>query len=225
MRESFHLYRTSIGKKIVMAATGVVLVLFVLGHLVGNLKMYFGPEKFNAYAEGLRSFGAPFFGHEQFLWVVRVVLLACVGLHVASAWQTWRISRAARGIAYRKSAALSFSYDSRTMRWGGLILAAFVIFHLLHLTTGDAHPNFDPASPYANVVNAFRNPLAVVAYLVAQVALGFHLYHGLWSGCQTLNINNARIRALRRPAAMAVAIAVVAGYVSIPLSVLAGIVR
>lgn len=225
MRASFHLYRTTIGKKIVMAGTGAVLVLFVLGHLVGNLKMFFGPAKFNAYAEGLRSFGAPFFGHGQFLWVVRIALLACVGLHVLSAWQTWRISRAARGTPYTKSAALSFSYASRTMRWGGLILGAFVVFHLLHLTTGQVHPAFDPSSPYDNVVRGFREPLAVLAYLVAQVALGFHLYHGMWSACQTLDVNNPRIRDWRRPAAMAVAAAVVVGYVSIPLAVLAGIVK
>jgi len=218
------LYSTSIGKKIFMAVTGILLVLFVIGHMIGNLKAFQGAAKFDHYAEGLRSFGDPFLGHGQFLWIARVVLLASVLVHMIAAWQTWRISRRARPRGYRKEESISFSYASSTMRWGGVIIGAFVVFHILHLTTGTVHPNF-VSSAYANLVTGFQAPWVAGFYLLAMALLSLHLYHGIWSACQTLDINNAKIRAMRRPAAALIALVVLLGFISVPLAVLLGILH
>ncbi len=224
MRAVADLYSTSIGKKIAMAITGFVLVGFVIGHMIGNLKIFFGPEAFDHYAHGLREIGDPILGYGQALWIVRLVLLGCVGVHMVAAFQTWRMSRHARPVGYRKDESVAFSYASSTMRWGGLIIAAFVIYHILHLTTGAAHPSFGE-SAYRNVVTGFSQPVVAAAYILAMVPLGFHLYHGIWSACQSLDLDNPAIRALRRPAAAVIAAGVFAGFISVPVAVLAGIVR
>lgn len=216
---------SSVGKKILMAATGLVLVLFVIGHLFGNLKVFFGPEKFNAYADGLRTMGEPIFGHGQLLWIVRIVLLVCVGVHLWSAWVTTRQSWAARSVPYAKNTDLSFSYASRTMRWGGVILLVFVVYHLMHFTWGNVHPDFKPGDAYHNFVEGFRSWPASLAYIVAMVFLALHLYHGVWSATQTLALTNARVEPYRRPFAAAVAIVIGLGNISLPLAVLAGVVK
>ena len=208
-----------------MAITGSILVLFVIGHMVGNLKVFFGAESFDHYAHGLRTFGEPFLGHGQFLWIARVVLLSAVLVHVVMAWQTWRMSRRARKVGYAAGGSISFSYASSTMRWGGVIIGAFVVFHILHLTTGTAHPDFSSESPYANVVTGFRDPVASTFYLVAMAALGLHLYHGIWSACQTLGINNPRFGPWRRPIALVISLVAFLGFVAVPLAVLGRIVR
>lgn len=218
------LVRSSVGKKVVMALTGAVLVFFVVGHMAGNLKAFQGPEAFNHYAEGLRDVGEPFFPREGVLWIVRAVLLASVALHVWAAWVLSRTSRAARPVGYREEESLVFSYASRTMRWGGVILLAFVIYHLLHFTTGQAHPDFVAGDAYHNLVVGFQNPLVVVAYLVAMTALVFHLYHGIWSGFQTLGLNHPRWNRFRRPLAAAMALVVFFGFVAVPLAVQAGVI-
>ena len=191
MRGAVGLYQTSVGKKIVMALSGVVLVLFVVGHMIGNLKVFFGQEAFDHYAHGLRTLGDPLFAPGQFLWIVRIALLAAVGIHMLSAFLTWRQSSAARDVAYRKSNSLSFSYASRTMRWGGVIIAAFVVYHLLHLTVGSVHSGFTD-SPYENVWAAFKNPGIALGYVAVMVLLAFHLYHGVWSATQTLDLDTYR---------------------------------
>lgn len=216
---------SSVGKKILMAVTGLVLVLFVAGHLFGNLKVFFGPEKFNDYAEGLRTMGAPIFGHGQILWIVRIALLGCVAVHIWAAWKTSRQSWSARRIPYAKKDDLSFSFASRTMRWGGVALLAFVIYHLMHLTWGNVHPNFDPGDPYRNFVEGFRSWPASAAYIAAMVPLALHIYHGLWSSTQTLALTNARVERWRRPFAAAIAILIGVGNISLPLAVLAGVVK
>lgn len=226
MSRSFSVSASSIGTKIWMALTGFVLVGFVVGHMVGNLKVYFGKEAFNHYAEGLRDFGAPFFAHGQLLWIIRAALLAVVLTHIYSAWKTWRLSKAARGSeGYRKEEALTFTYASRTMRWGGAILLLFVLYHLAHLTLGWIYPGMGHGSPFDNLVFGFRIWWVSLFYIAAMIPLGLHLYHGVWSACQTLNIDNPAIRACRRPLALALALVVVLGNISIPLAVLAGIVK
>jgi len=219
------LYRSSVGKKIVMALTGALLWGFVIVHMIGNLKVYFGAEKFDAYAKFLREFGYPLFAHEQFLWIARLVLLGAVGLHVLSALQLTRMSWQARPVGYKRSNDVSFSYASRTMRWGGVILAAFVLFHMLHLTTGDLHPGFSHESAYRNVVTAFSAWPVSVAYILCMIPLGLHMYHGLWSLTQTLALEPPWVRGWRRPVSAAIALIVVIGNVSIPLAVLLGVVR
>jgi succinate dehydrogenase / fumarate reductase cytochrome b subunit len=220
-----NLYRTTVGKKIVMALTGLVLLLFVIGHMLGNLKVYFGAESFNHYAVFLREFGSPLFPQTALLWLARIVLLACVILHIAAAYQLTLQSRAARPIPYRRKEHLAFSYSSYTMRWGGVVILAFVIYHLLHFTFGSVHPSFQHDSVHHNVVAGFSVWYVSLAYIVAMIVLGFHLYHGLWSAFQTLGINNPKYNKWRRPLSLAVALIVVVGNISIPLSVLTGILK
>jgi succinate dehydrogenase / fumarate reductase cytochrome b subunit len=209
-----------------MASTGVILILFVIGHMVGNLKVYMGSEEFNHYAEGLRSFGAPFFAHGQLLWLIRLVLIACVLVHVIAAGQLWLRSRAARPVGYRKYEVneLVFSYASRSMVWGGLALAFFVGYHLMHLTWGNAHPDFVPGDAYHNFVTGFRSVPVSVAYVAAMIPLGLHLYHGIWSMLQTLGASSDKYNHVRRPIAAVIALLVTLGNISFPVAVLTGLV-
>ncbi len=225
MGEALGLYRSSVGKKIFMAVTGAVLFSFVLVHMIGNLKIYQGAEKFDAYAEFLREVGYPALGHGQLLWIARAVLLFCVGVHVVAAVQLYLQSRKARRVGYKKFDDLSFDYASRWMRWGGVGLLAFVVYHILHLTTGTAHGSFEYGAAYANVVAGFSVWPASLAYIVAMVLLGLHLYHGLWSLTQTLAFQGPRIKKWRRPVAAAIAIIISVGNISIPLAVLFGWVK
>lgn len=225
MRRVYSLYSTSVGKKYTMAVSGAIFVFYVIVHMFGNLKVYLGPEAFNHYAEGLRSFGAPFLGHEWFLWAFRAGLIAFLLLHVIAAWQTSRQSWAARGDKYRKQESLVFHYASRTMRWGGVVLLLFVVYHILHLTTGTLHPDFVAGDAYHNFVTGFRSPPVVAVYSVAMIALGLHLYHGTWSAFQTLGMDGPRIKRWREPIALAVALVVVLPNLSFPVAVLTGVIQ
>jgi succinate dehydrogenase / fumarate reductase cytochrome b subunit len=213
-----------VGKKIAMAVSGLVLLAFVVGHFIGNLKVYQGPESFNHYAEGLRTVGSPFFGAGQLLWLVRLGLLAAVGIHIASAVQLVRQSRAARPTPYHQYESLAFSYASRTMVWGGVIILAFVLYHIMHLTFGTAHPDFRPGDAYHNFVTGFRSWPVSLAYTAAMIPLGLHLYHGVWSALQTLGANNPRYNRYRRPIALIVALLVAGGNVMFPIAVLTGLI-
>jgi succinate dehydrogenase / fumarate reductase cytochrome b subunit len=222
MGETLGLYKSSVGKKIFMAVTGTALFLFVLVHMIGNLKIYQGAEKFNAYAEFLREVGYPMLGHGQLLWIARVGLLAIVGVHVVAALQLYLQSRNARPVAYKKFDDQSFHYASRWMRWGGVGLFGFVVYHILHLTTGTAHQSFEAGAAYSNVIVGFNWWPASLIYIVSMVLLGLHLYHGLWSMTQTLAFHGPRVKKWRRPVAAAIAIVISAGNISIPLAVLFG---
>lgn len=215
----------SVGKKILMAVTGLILYGFVIGHMIGNLKVYMGPEAFNHYAEGLRTFGAPFFAQGQLLWLIRIVLLASVGVHVLAALQLALKSKRARSHGYKKYEGLEFSYASRTMLWGGIAIAAFVVFHLLDLTFGTVNPAFVHGDAYRNFVTTFQRPAVSAAYIAAMIPLGMHLYHGFWSMLQTLGANNPKYNRARRPIAIALATLIVVGNVSFPVAVLLGIVK
>jgi succinate dehydrogenase / fumarate reductase cytochrome b subunit len=216
------LYRSSVGRKLLMALSGVVLLGFVVVHMLGNLKIFFGAKKFDAYAEFLREVGAPVLGHGQALWIARAVLLACVGVHVVAAVQLALASYRARRTRNVRQVDLSFSYASRTMRWGGAIVLAFVVYHLLHLTTGTLHPGFDARSAYANVVRGFRVWPVAAAYVLAMAPLCLHIYHGMWSATQTLALRHPALCGWCRPAAGLVAAAVFLGNVSVPLAVWVG---
>lgn len=217
-------YRSALGKKAVMAASGLLLVGFVIGHMLGNLKVFLGAEEFNHYAEGLREVGAPFLPHGGALWIARVGLLGAVLLHIHSAWTLTLLNRAARATRYHTLTTQQATYASRTMRWGGVILLLFVVYHLAHFTWGLswAHPDFEVGNPYRNFVVGFQVWWVVAVYLAAQVALGFHLYHGFWSAFQTLGWDHPRIRHWRRPGAVAIALVVTLGNISLALSVLMG---
>jgi len=221
MRRVISLYRTSVGKKFYMAVSGVILIGFLVAHMVGNLKMFMGPEAFNHYAEFLREVGYPILPHMAGLWMFRLVLLAAVGLHMLSALQVYLQSRNARGGKYTKEESIVFSYASRTMRWGGVIIITFVVYHILHFTTGSAHPDFIQGDAYRNVVIGFQNPLVAGAYVVALVMATFHVYHGLWSAFQTVGANHPKYNPCRRPLALVLALLLLVGFLTVPVGVMA----
>jgi succinate dehydrogenase / fumarate reductase cytochrome b subunit len=218
-------YRSQLGKKIVMAVTGIVLFGFILGHMLGNLKLYLGPHALNGYAEGLRDLGEPFTPRTFLLWVARSVLLVSVVMHITSATQLTLINRKARPEDYTKRDWIAANYASRTMRWGGVIILLFVIYHLMHFTFGAVHPDFVRGDVYHNVVTGFRVPWVSGFYMVAQLALGMHLYHGLWSLFQSLGWNHPRFNPLRRVFAQTFAVVVTVGNVSFPIAVLTRLVK
>jgi len=222
MKQAFSLYGSTVGKKVAMGISGLLLIGFVVGHMVGNLKIYYGEAKYNAYAEFLREFGHPLLAPNQFLWIARAVLLAAVVLHIAAAARLTLIARTARAKGYRKKDNLSFSYASRTMRWGGVIVVGFIVYHILHLTTGTAHPDFEHASVYRNVVAGFSSWPVALVYIGCMIPLGLHLYHGAWSVTQTLGVDGPHVDRWRRTVAAAIALVVVLGNISIPVAVLAG---
>jgi succinate dehydrogenase / fumarate reductase cytochrome b subunit len=211
-------YASTVGKKAVMAVSGLVLFLFVIGHLVGNLQIYEGPEKLNTYATFLRSMPA-------LLWGVRVTLIVMVGLHIWSSVQLALRKFDARPTDYIKKKATQSSYASRTMYWSGPILLAFVIYHLLDFTFGTVNPRFQEGDVYANVVASFELIPVSAFYIVAMVLLGMHLYHGLWSMFQSLGFSHPRYSPVLKRGAAVIAILIAAGNISIPVSVLAGMVR
>lgn len=218
-------YRSTVAQKAVMAVTGLALFGFVLAHMVGNLKIYGGADKLNDYAEGLRSMGAPFFGPSELLWIARAGLLVAVALHIWSAWALTRVSHKARPKGYARMHYQGATYASRTMRWGGVILLLFIVYHLLHLTTGDMHADFQAGDVYRNVVVGFSNPLVSGFYIVAQIFLGLHLYHGLWSLFQSLGLSGPRFDRVRKSFAMVFSLVVSLANISFPVAVLTGFVQ
>ncbi len=219
------LARSLIGKKVIMAVSGVILLLFVVGHLLGNLKLFQGPAHFNAYAEGLRTVGAPFFGRGQLLWLIRIVLLVALFAHLWAAIAVTRASWAARPVGYRRLVPVETTYAARTMRWGGVIIFLYVVYHLLDFTFGRVNPSFVPGDVYHNVIASFSVWPIAATYVVAMVVVGLHVYHGLWSAFQTLGLNRPPTSGWRRGVAAAVALVVAGGYIAIPVAVLAGALR
>jgi succinate dehydrogenase / fumarate reductase cytochrome b subunit len=219
------LYQTTVGKKIVMAGTGFILFGYVFVHMYGNLKIYEGPQILNTYGVFLREVGMPFFFRQEALWLVRIVLLAAVVLHIWSAWAVTQADWAARPVGYAYKPGPSARYAAFVMRWGGLLIAVFIIYHLLQFTTGTVDPQFREGDIYWNVVHSFQNPLVSLFYILAMLALGFHLYHGLWSMGQTLGWKHGANNTAWRTFAIVFAVFCAAIGVSIPLAVLVGIVR
>lgn len=218
-------YRSAIGKKAMMAVSGIILFGFVFVHMAGNLKLYMGAESMNYYGEWLREVGAPALPRGVSLWLARLVLLGAVIVHIDAAVKLTIMNRKARPHDYKRRDTVQASYAARTMRWGGVIVLLFVIYHLMHFTWGNAHPDFRPGEPYHNAVVGFSSPLISLFYIVANVALGLHLYHGLWSMFQSLGWNHPKFNRWRRNFAIAFALIVTLGNVSFPIAVLAGIVR
>lgn len=222
-----NLYRTSIGKKVIMAITGLLWVGFVVFHMYGNLKIYSGATYFNEYAEGLRHLGAPLFGARHLLTVMRVGLIVTLALHVWAAVTLSLQARNARPQKYGVNRVVQATWASQYIRWGGIAIAFFVIYHLAHLTWGVSvlHNQFDRHDPYANVIHAFSNPINVGIYLVAVIALGFHLYHGVWSMMQTLGLNSKDASPMIRLVALALGILIPVGFASVPLAIITGYVQ
>lgn len=231
MRRVVALYRSSVGKKILMAITGFIWFGFLIGHMAGNLKAFQGAGVFNTYAHHLRTFGEPILPEKGFLWAFRTLMFLAFVIHVWLSWLTSRQSWAARGTKYRKKANQNFDFASAFMRWGGVLILVFLVFHILHMTTGTLHPNFDTQgweggipNAYQNLVTGLSNPLVAGFYGLAMVAILFHLYHGVWSLFQTLGANHPKYSAWRRPLAVVFSIAIFIGFISIPVAILAGMV-
>ena len=231
-------YETTIGKKAIMAITGFIYVAFVIGHMVGNLKIFLGQEVLNQYAGFLRTVGEPLFPATFLLWIARIILLVAIVLHIWMAYQLTRADLAARPVKYNTKHVVQATFASMTMRWGGIALLLFIIFHLLHFTFGvvgygppgsaTAYIPEDPQKGFStaqNVITGFQNIWVSIIYIVAMVALALHLYHGAWSMFQTLGLNNTRYNGLWRFVATAIAVVVFVGNVSIPLAVITGILR
>jgi succinate dehydrogenase / fumarate reductase cytochrome b subunit len=214
------------GKKAVMAVTGAILVLFLIGHMLGNLKIFLGADSFNHYAAWLRTVGAPALPYRTLLTIVEIVLTVSVVLHMWSAVSLARRAAKARPVKYaakRKSQASG--YATHTMRYGGVIILLFVIWHLLDMTFGVVNPEGGDATPYARMVAGFQPSRwwVTLFYLVAMVMVGLHLRHGMWSALQTLGLAR-RYRALKA-ASTVVSVVLVAGFVAVPVAVMIGVVK
>jgi succinate dehydrogenase / fumarate reductase cytochrome b subunit len=222
-------WRSNIGLKIAMAVSGVLLVLFIIAHMAGNLHVFEGREEMNAYAHGLRTLGEPLLPHESALWVLRIGLIAAAAVHIWSAVVLTRRSLAARPVRYhsRKPAKGESRHAVATMRWGAAVLVLFLAWHLLDLTFRTVNPVKDVPDAYGAVVATFspeRWPVTVF-YLLALVALGFHLRHGVWSAVQTIAGPDTKWRKRTQAVALAVALVVVVGFAIVPLSVTFGLVE
>ena len=211
-------YASTVGKKYAMAVTGVILFLFVVLHMLGNLQVFLGRDALNGYARLLRV-------EPALLWTARLVLLAAVTVHVVAAVQLTLRNWAARPVGYAKQQYLATGYAARTMVWSGPIIAAFVVYHLLHLSIGTMHPDFVDGDVYHNVVVGFSVWYVTTFYMLAQVLLGLHLYHGLFSLFQSLGASHPSYDRWRQPLALAAAAVIVLGSCSIPAAVLVGGVR
>jgi len=225
---AFALWSTMVGKKVAMAVTGIVLVGFVIAHMLGNLKIFLGAEAIDAYAVFLRTMGEPLFPYRALLWGVRIVLLACVALHITAAVQLTRMNWAARPLAYDTKDSIATTYAARTMRWSAVILILFVVYHLLHLTggvVGFQPGQFRDLSVYHNVVAGFSVWYVSLFYIIAMACLCLHLDHGIWSLLQTLGWNSARTTSTLRRLSRGVALVVFVGFISVPGAVLAGWLR
>ena len=220
MQKLATLLGSTIGKKVVMAVTGIILFGFVVGHMIGNLQIYLGPHAINEYGRFLREFL-----HGGGIWIARAGLLVAVALHIWAAVSLTVENRAARPVGYRRRRHLESTYASRTMAWSGPILALFIAFHLADLTFGAVTPGFVEGDVYNNLIRSFSRVPASAFYILAMLALGLHLHHGIWSGLQTLGGSHPRWNDLRNRLAALVAAAVVIGNISIPVAVLTKVVK
>jgi succinate dehydrogenase / fumarate reductase cytochrome b subunit len=214
-----------------MAVSGLIMIGYLLAHMYGNLKLFAGPESFNSYAHHLRTLGEPILPHTGLLWIIRVVLVIAVAVHALSALALWARANKARGGARRyetkrAKGGVQRTYASFTLRWGGVIILLFVIYHLLHFTFNTIHPGGASAEPYARVVNGFQILWVVVSYTIAMIAVGFHLRHGTWSALMTLGANTSSV-ARRRLNLLAYAVAgiVTIGFLLPPFAIFFGLVK
>src|SRR5690348_1838090 len=218
------LWRSTIGKKYVMAISGLIWFGYLIVHLWGNLKIYAGPPYLNDYGGFLRTVGEPFFGFSQLLWLARIVLIPAFVIHIWSAIQLTARDNASRPVKYSNRKNRESTIASRTMIYGGLFILLFVIYHLLDFTFGTVNPSYEEGNIYHNVIASFHQPIVVLFYVLAMIAVGLHLWHGVWSLFQTLGWNTNRTNRLLRNFAIFAAVVLTIGNISIPLAVLAGFV-
>ena len=219
MNRAFRFYKSSVGKKVVMAVTGVIGIGFLIVHVLGNLLAFRGAAALNSYSHFLKSTG-------ELLWVVRGVLIVSVMLHVIAAYQLTMQNRAARPDGYARYQPQAATLASRTMRWGGVLLLVFIVVHILHFTTGTIRPAgfFAPGNVYANVVGSFQIWWVVLFYVVAMIALGAHIFHGAWSSVRTIGFARPSEDPLHRRVALILALFLWLGFTSVPVAVFLGVI-
>ncbi|GAB3480198.1 succinate dehydrogenase cytochrome b subunit [Nocardiopsis coralliicola] len=217
---------STVALKSAMAVTGAILVLFLIAHMYGNLNVFAGQQTFDEYSHHLRELGEPMLPHEGALWIIRVVLLASILIHIYSATALTIRARKARPVRYEKHKSVQQTYASRTMRWGGVIIALYVVFHILHLTTNTIAPGGKSDSPYERLVQGFQPEYWYVTlfYVVAVILVGLHMRHGIWSACATLGLNREGRRRAINITAIAVAAVITVGFLLPPFSVFFGLV-
>lgn len=215
MNRLLALWGTALGKKVAMALTGIILVGFLVSHMISNVLVFVDPHKLDEYGAWLRSFG-------PLLWVARLGLLAAAGIHIAAAWQLTMMARAARPAGYGRHELRVSSYAARTMRWGGVLLLVFIVFHILHLTLGTVHPDFHEGEVGRNLITGLQVTPVAVFYVAAMLALGLHFGHGIWSVFQTLGLNHPAWNKVRVGIALVLAVLVAGGLMTIPLAALFG---
>ncbi len=211
-------FGSTIGQKLVMAVTGVILSGFVLGHMAGNLNVFLGAEAIDGYSHMLHAV-------PELLWAARIVLLVAVLLHIWAYLALTRRSLGARPVGYRQQRYLESTYASRTMRISGPFLAAFIVYHLLHMTTGTVHPHFEEGQVYQNLMVGLGVVPVALFYLTAMAALAFHVFHGVWSLFQTLGVGAPRYDSLGRRIATGFTILVAGGFATVPIAILLGIIH
>jgi succinate dehydrogenase / fumarate reductase, cytochrome b subunit len=212
-------WRSSVGKKAVMAVSGLIMVAYLVTHVLANLLVFQGPANINAYSAFLHGTGGA-------LWAARLVLLAALVLHIVAAVQlaTRRFEARPERYAGGRDPQVS-TWASRTIRWGGGLILVFLVYHILHFTIGTAHPNFIEGNPYHNVATAFGDLAVVIVYVIAMAAVGLHLYHGVWSSGRSLGVSPPSPHPLRRQIALVLALLIWLGFTVIPIAVYAGVVR
>ena len=208
-------WTATLGKKAVMAVTGVIMVGFLAGHLAGNLQVFIDADTFNRYAHTLKSIPA-------LLWGTRLTLLVSVMLHIWAAFCLWRLKSDARPVGYKIQKPIASTYAARTMYWSGPIVLLFIVYHLLHFTIGVGGTPYDERDPFNNLVAGFQVIPIALFYILAMACLCVHLFHGVWSMFQTMGVSHPKYTPLLRVAAKAIAIALFLGFSSIPLAVMLG---
>ncbi len=215
---------SSVFKKVVMAVSGIIMVLFLIAHMVGNLHVFQGAKSFNDYSEFLRTVGEPALPFRTLLTIIEIVLTVSVVAHMWAAISLWRQAKRARPQAYVTKKSVAQTYASRTMRWGGVIIGLFIVYHILDLTFGAANPAGTRSTPYQRLVASFENPFATTVYVITLLLLGMHLRHGVWSATQTLGQSNRRRERTVNVFATAFAVLLIGGYLVVPAAVVFGLV-
>src|SRR5918995_2278346 len=219
MNRLWLLWDSSVGKKVIMAITGLIMVAYLITHVLANLLVFQGPSFINAYSAFLHGTGGA-------LWAARLVLLAALVLHIVAAVQLAGRRFEARPVGYAGGRDPQVStWASRTIRWGGALILIFLVYHILHFTIGTAHSDFIEGDPYHNVAAGFQDPVVVGLYLVAMAAVGLHLYHGVWSSGRSLGMSPPSPKPFRRTVALMLALVIWLGFTVIPIAVYAGVVR
>ena len=216
--------RNSVFKKAVMAVTGLIMIAYLIAHMIGNLHAYQGAKAYNDYATWLRTFGEPALPHRTILTVIEIVLVVSVVAHFWAAFSLWKQARRARPVRYVTKKRVQQSYASRTMRWGGVIVLAFIVYHILDLTWGGINPAGANTEPYARLIAGFSNPFITIWYVIALVLLGLHLRHGIWSVTQTLGQSNRRRERVANISAIVISTLLIAGFLLVPLSIQFGLI-